>query len=143
MKIMSFLSQNPGFVIFMIAIACILFGRIWSNILNWGKITDAQTIIKRGRDYTVVNLYLPKGWTDGWEVGSIVCLECSSPTLFSKSPKEIYVSGDQIRFTEDGPTIGSTYKASFTYASSGSIVMTHIKEPSTKRQIKINWGKIK
>ena len=142
MKMISFLNQNLGFVILIIAIACILFGRIWSNILNWGKITDAQTIIKGGRDYTVVNLYIPKGWTDGWEVGSIVCLECSHG-LFSKNSREIYVSGDRIRFTDDGPTIGSTYKASFTYASSGSIVMTNIEKPSTKRQKKIDWGKIK
>jgi len=142
MKIISFLSQNIGFVILIVAIACVLFGRIWSNILNWGKITDPQTLIKRGRDYRVINLYLPKGWTDGWEVGSIVCLECSQQTLLSKNPKEIYVSGDRIRFTDDGPSIGSTYKASFTYASSGSIVMSHIKKPEAKRQIKIDWGKI-
>ena len=144
MKIISFLSQNIGFVIVIIAVACILLGRIWSNILNWGEITDPHAIIKEGRDYRVINLYLPKGWTEGWEVGSIVCLECSQRRFFSKYQREIYVSGDRIRFTEEGPAIGSTYKASFTYASSGSIVMTHLKKPAgTKRRSKIDWGKIK
>jgi hypothetical protein len=143
MKIISFLSQNIGFVILIVGIACVLFGRIWSNTLNWGTITDPQTLIKAGRDYKVVNLYLPKGWTDGWEIGSIVCLECSRQTIWSKNPREIYVSGDRIRFTDDGPTIGSMYKASFTYASSGSIVMSHIKKPEAKRQIRIDWSKLK
>ena len=144
MKIISFLSQNIGFVILIIAVACILLGRIWSNLLNWGEITDPQAIIKGGQDYRVINLYLPKGWTEGWEVGSIVCFESSQRRFFSKYPREVYVSGDRIRFTDDGPSIGSTYKASFTYASSGAILMTHVKKPSlTKKQSKIDWGKIK
>jgi len=143
MKLISFLSQNIGFVILIVAVACILLGRIWSNMRNWGTITDPQAIIRGGRDYKVVNLYFPKGWTEGWEVGSIVCLESSHRKLFSKHPNEIYVSGDRIRFTDDGPTIGSTYKASFTYASSGSILMTHIRKPAGKKSSRIDWGKIK
>jgi hypothetical protein len=144
MKLISFLTQNIGFVIVIIAVAGILLGRIWSNVLNWGVITDPQVIIKGGDDYKVINLYLPRGWTEGWEVGSIVCLECSRRRPFSKYPREIYVSCDRIRFPDDGPAIGSFYKASFTYASSGSILMTHIKKPvATKKQPKIDWGKLK
>ena len=145
MKLLSFFSQNIGFVILIIAVGCILIGRIWSNILNWGEITDPHALIKGGQSYRVINLYLPKGWTEGWEVGSIICFESFDKKFFLKQRKEIYVSGDRIRFTdEDGPTIGAFYKASFTYASSGSIVMTHIKTPdAVKKQSKIDWGKLK
>jgi len=133
MKLMSFFSQNIGFIMVIIAVACILFGRIWSNILNWGEITDPRVIIKGGRDYKVTNLYLPKGWTEGWEVGSIICLESFQRRFFIKSRREIYISGDKIRFTDDGPAIGSFYKASFTHASSGSIIMTYIKKPASSK----------
>jgi hypothetical protein len=143
MKLMSFFSQNIVFIIVIIAVACILFGRIWSNILNWGAITDPHSIIRKGEDYTVINLYLPKAWTEGWEVGSIVCLEGPRRKFFSKNTREIYVSGDRIRFTDEGPSIGATYKASYTYASSGSIVMTQVQKPTTRKQAKIDWGKIK
>ena len=128
---MSFFSGNIGFIIAIIAVASVLIGRIWSNLLNWGQITDPQAIIRKDEDYKVINLYLPKGWTEGWEIGSIVCLEYFQWRLFRKYRREIYVSGDRIRFTDDGPSIGSFYKASFTHASSGSIVMTHIKKPES------------
>src|SRR6266581_3791726 len=129
MKLMSFFSQNIGFIMVIIAVACILFGRIWSNILNWGEITDPLVIIKGGRDYKVTNLYLPKGWTEGWEVGSIICLESFHRSFLIKYRREIYVSGDRIRFTDDGPGIGTLYKASFSSASSASILMNPVKIP--------------
>jgi hypothetical protein len=126
-EFMSFFRENIGFIIIIIAVACILFGRIWSNILNWGQITDPQVIIRNGRHYRVINLYLPKGWTEGWEVGSIICFESFHRRFFVKYRREIYVSGDRIRFTDDGPDIGSFYKASYTNTSTGSIVMNPIK----------------
>src|SRR6266498_1657783 len=100
MKLISFFSQNIGFIILIIAVACILFGRIWSNILNLGRITDPQVILRQGKNYKVTNLYLPKGWTEGWAVGSIVCLECIQRRFFVRYRKEIYVSGDRIRFID-------------------------------------------
>ncbi len=129
-ELMSFFSQNTGFIIAIITVTAILFGRIWSNILNWGKITDPQLIIKNGKYYKVTNLYLPKGWTEGWDVGSIICFESFHRKFFVKYHKEIYVSGDRIRFTDDGPGIGLLYKASYSNASSGSIVMKPIKMPA-------------
>ncbi|HMG68598.1 MAG TPA: hypothetical protein VK588_12960 [Chitinophagaceae bacterium] len=135
MILLSFFSQNIGFIIAAIAIACILFGRIWSNILNWGAITDPQSIIKGGENYKVINLYLSKGWTEGWEIGSIICLESFHSRFFVKKRREIYVSGDRIRFTDEGPDIGSFYKASFTNASSGSILMTQIKKPVAPKAV--------
>jgi len=145
MKLMSFFSQNIFFIITIIAVAGVLVGRIWSNFLNWGQITDPQVIIKNGQNYRIINLYFPKGWTEGWEVSSIICLESFQRRFFIKSWKEIYISGDRIRFTDDdGPTIGSFYKASFTHASSGSIVMTHIKTPDAAKKLsRVDWGKIK
>jgi len=141
---MSFFSENLLFIIAIIAAGCILIGRIWSNFLNWGEITDPQQIIKKGEEYRVVNLYLPKGWTEGWELGSIVCLECFHHRFFSKKRREIYVSGDRMRFTDEGPVIGSFYKASFTHASSGSIVMTHINKAGTSKNFsRVDWSKIK
>ncbi len=131
MKLISFFSQNIGFIILIIAVACILFGRIWSNILNLGRITDPQVILRQGKNYKVTNLYLPKGWTEGWAVGSIVCLECIQRRFFVRYRKEIYVSGDRIRFIDDGPAIGSFYKASFTNSSSGSIIMIQITKPAS------------
>ncbi|HEV8283395.1 MAG TPA: hypothetical protein VGQ09_03750 [Chitinophagaceae bacterium] len=122
-----FFSENLGFIIIIIAVACTLFGRIWSNILNWGHITDPQLIIRDGKHYKVINLYLPKGWTEGWEVGSIICFESFQRRFFVKYRKEIYVSGDRIRFTDDGPGIGTFYKASYSNTSTGSIVMDPVK----------------
>src|SRR6478672_4928340 len=119
-EVLSFFSQNGGLVISTVAITCILLGRIWSNFLNWGGITDPQLRIKKGKEYKVINLYLPKGWTEGWEVGSIICFESYHRRVFMKYRREIYVSGDRIRFTDDVPNIGSFYKATFSNTSSGS-----------------------
>ena len=129
-ELFSFFSENTGFIIVIIAIACILFGRVWSNILNWGEITDPQLIIKKGKRYRVVNFYLPKAWTDDWVVGSIICLESYNRKLFIKYRKEIYVSGDRIRFADDGPGIGRFYEATFSNSSTSSIVMNPAKLPS-------------
>jgi hypothetical protein len=127
----SFLSQHTGFMILIIAIACILFGRIWSNMLNWGTITEPQSVIRSGKHYKVINLYLPKGWTEGWEVGSIICFESFDRRFFMKYRREIYVSGDRIRFAnEEGPGMGLFYKASYSNRSTGSIVMNPVKTPS-------------
>jgi hypothetical protein len=128
-QLMSFFSQNMWFIIAVIAVACILFGRIWSNFLNWGEITDPQLIIRNGKHYKVINLYLPKSWTEGWVVGSIICLEGYHRRFFVKYRKEIYVSGDRIRFTDDGPGIGSLYQAIFPKTTNGSIVMKPVKMP--------------
>jgi hypothetical protein len=126
---MSFFSQNTWFIIAVIAVACVLLGRIWSNILNWGEITDPQLILKKGEHYKVINLYLPKGWTEGWEVGSIICFESQHKRFFFKKRKEIYVSGDRIRFSDEGPGIGSFYQAIFSNSAAGSILMKEVKKP--------------
>ena len=128
-ELISFFNQHTALVIIIVAMACVLFGRIWSNILNWGTITEPHSMIRSGRSYKVINLYLPKGWTDSWEVGSIICLETFRRGFFKEHRKEIYVSGDRIRFAEeDGPGIGRSYKASFSNKSTGSIVMKPIKQ---------------
>ena len=129
-ELLSFFDQHTVFVIIIIAVACVLFGRIWSNMLNWGTVTEPHSLIRSGRNYKVINLYLPKSWTDSWEVGSIVCLESFHRRFFKEYRKEIYVSGDRIRFAdEDGPGIGRFYKASFSNRSTGSIVMRPIRKP--------------
>ena len=84
-KLFSFFDQHAGFIILIMAVACILFGRIWSNILNWGTITNPNQVI-RSDDYKVINLYFPKGWTDSWEVGSIICFESFTKQIFCKIP---------------------------------------------------------
>jgi hypothetical protein len=129
-QLSSFLDQHAGFLISIMAITCVLFGRIWSNILNWGTITHPNQLIRSGRSYKVINLYLPKGWTDSWEVGSIVCFESVQRRFFIKYRKEIYVSGDRIRFTDDGPGIGSFYEASYSNKSTGTILMKPVKIPA-------------
>jgi len=126
----SFFSQNSGFIIAIIAVACILFGRIWSDILNWGEITEPQLIIKKGKYYKVINLYLPKDWTEDWVVGSIICLESYHRRFFIRYRREIYVSGDKIRFSDDGPAIGLYYQAIFPKSTNGSIVMKPLKMPA-------------
>ena len=83
-KLFSFFDQHAGFIILIMVVACILFGRIWSNILNWGTITNPNQVIRGGRYYKVINLYLPKGWTDSWEVGSIICFESFRSRFFVK-----------------------------------------------------------
>jgi len=127
-----FFHQNAWLVITIVAITCILAGRIWSNYLNWGEITDPQLIIRKGKYYKVVNLYLPKSWTEDWIVESIVCLKCYHRRFFVKYSKEIYVSGDRIRFSDDGPGIGSYYQAIFPRTSNGLIVMKPVKKPEKK-----------
>lgn len=129
-EFISFLGQNKGFVIIIIAIVCILAGRIWSNNLNWGEITDPQLIIRKGEYYRVINLYIPKEWTEDWIVGSIICLESYHRRFFVRYRKEIYVSGDRMRFTDDGPGVGLFYQAVSTKRANGSIVMKHVKKPA-------------
>ena len=124
----SFFGQHTGFMILIMAIACILFGRLWSNRLNWGTITEPQSVIRSGKNYKVINCYLPKGWTEGWEIGSVICFETFERHFFKTYRREIYVSGDRIRFAnEDGPAIGSIYKASYSNKSTGLVVMQRIK----------------
>ena len=127
--LISFFSQNMGFVIIVIAIACILFGRIWSDNLNHGEITEPHLIIKKGKYYKVINTYVPKSWTEDWIVGSIICLESYHRWFFVSYRREIYVSGDRIRFTDDGPGVGLLYQAIATKKASGSIVMKPVKMP--------------
>jgi hypothetical protein len=127
--LMFFFNQNKGFIIIIIAIVCVLFGRVWSNNLNWGEITDPQLLIKKGRYYKLINLYLPKKWTEDWIVNSIICLESYHRKFFIKYSRHIYVSGDRIRFTDDGPDIGVFYQATITKKAIGSIVMKPVKKP--------------
>ena len=130
-----FFGQHVGLMVLIIAIACILFGRIWSNMLNWGTITEPHSLIRGGKHYKVINFYIPKGWTEGWEVGSIICFESLNRRFFMKYRREIYVSGDRIRFAnEDAPGIGLSYVASYSNKSTGSIVMNPIRKPSAKKK---------
>ena len=129
----SFFNQNKGFIIVIIAIMCILIGRIWSNWLNWGEITEPHLLIKKGKHYKLVNMYLPKSWTEDWIVGSIICLKSYRRIFFFKFSRDIYVSGDRIRFAdEDGPSIGLHYQAMFSSIASGSILMKPVKNSKTK-----------
>ena len=123
----NFIQQYQGLVITIVAIACILIGRIWSDTLNWGAITDADQLIKNGRNYKVLSVYLPTKWSEGWVVGTIICLESYPSRFFIKYKKDIYISGDRVRFADEGPTIGLTYKAKITRAMSHSILMTPVK----------------
>lgn len=127
--LLSFFSQNMGFVIMIIAIAGILFGRIWSDNLNRGEITEPQLVIKKGRYYKVINTYVPKSWTEDWIAGSIICLESRHRRFFVNYNREIYVSGDRIRFTDEGPGIGLFYQATVIKKATGSIVMKPVKMP--------------
>ncbi len=122
-----FFNQHPGLMIAIVAIACILIGRIWSDILNWGAITDPQVLIKNSKTYKVLSIYMPKTWSEGWVVGTIICIESYPRRFFIKYRKDIYVSGDRIRFADEGPNIGLTYEAKITLASSHSILMTPVK----------------
>lgn len=119
----SFVNENMWLVILIVAIACIILGRVWSNSLNWGDITDPKLIIKKGKNYKVLNLYLGKGWTEDWVAGSIICLKFYHHRFFVKFSKDIYVSGDKLRFEDDGPVIGKVYKAVFPKSLYGIIVM--------------------
>ncbi len=126
--LMTFFSQNIGLIIIIIAIACILLGRIWSDKLNRGEITDPQLIVRKGKYYKVVNTYVPKSWTEDWIVGSIICLESYHRRFFVKYSREIYVSGDRIRFTDDGPVTGLLYQAIVSKKATRSIVMKPVKK---------------
>ena len=128
-ELISFFSQNKWFIIIIVAIVGILVGRIWSNSLNWGEITDPQLIIKKGKYYKVINLYVPKIWTEDWILGSIICLKSYHRRFFVSYDKEIYVSGDRIRFTDGDPGIGQVYQAIFPKTRNGSIVMKPAKIP--------------
>ncbi|HEY2721153.1 MAG TPA: hypothetical protein VGI82_05490 [Chitinophagaceae bacterium] len=145
MNLTDFLHHNIVFIIIVIAIACVLAGRIWSNFLHWGKIADPHMLIRNGHNYKLINIYNPKGWTEGWEVGSIICFESDNKRFFIGAKKEIYISGDQIRFTdENGPLIGSVYEAAYTHASSGMIRMNLVKKLSnSKIRSRIDWSKLK
>jgi hypothetical protein len=125
-----FISQNKGLLIIVFLITCILIGRIWSNYLNWGNITGPTLVIKKGKHYKVVNLYIPKAWTEDWIVGSIICFKTFDRRFFIKSSRNIYVSGDRIRFPGDGPSIGSFYEAVFPRNKTGPIIMKIIQTPS-------------
>ncbi|HYM92628.1 MAG TPA: hypothetical protein VET23_00685 [Chitinophagaceae bacterium] len=122
-EFISFFKENIWLVLLIVAIACIILGRIWSNNLNWGDITDPKLIMKKGKNYKVINLYLGKGWTEDWVAGSIICFKFYHHRFFVKYSKEIYVSGDKIRFDDDGPVVGKVYKAVFPKSLYGLIVM--------------------
>ncbi len=119
----SFVSENMWLVFLIVAIACIIIGKVWSNTQNWGEITDPLLVMKKGKNYKLINLYLGKSWTDDWVVGSIICLKFYHHRFFVKHSKEIYVSGDKIRFDEDGPNIGKVYEAVFPKSPNGRIFM--------------------
>jgi hypothetical protein len=127
--LISFVSQNTGLVILISSIACIILGRVWSNSLNWGEITDPKFIIRKGKNYQVLNLYKGESWTENWNVGSIVCFKSYHHRFFVKYSREIYVSGDKIRFADDGPGIGTVYEAIFPKTTNGLIVMKPVKIP--------------
>ena len=131
----SFFNQNKGFIIVIIAIMCILIGRIWSNMLNWGEITEPHLLIKKGKHYKLVNMYLPKSWTEDWIVGSVVCLKCNYRRFFVKYTRKIYVSGDRIRFADGGPEVGLYYQATFLKTTNGSIVMKPVDLDSSVAEL--------
>jgi hypothetical protein len=123
----NFIDQNRGLVITIIAIAGILIGRIWSDTLNWGAISEPDMLIKNGQTYKVLSVYLPTKWSEGWIVGTIICLEGYQSRFFIKYKKDIYISGDRVRFADEGPNVGSMYKAKITRSMSHSILMTPVK----------------
>ena len=131
----SFLGQHEWFIIIIVGLACILAGRIWSNHLNWGEITDPHLIIKNGKYYKVVDVYLPKIWTEDWIVGSVICLESNHRRFFVKYSRKIYVSGDRIRFADVEPEIGLYYQATFPKTTNGSIVMKPVEPDSKNAQL--------
>ncbi len=125
-----FIRENMWLVLIVVAIAFVMIGRVWSNSLNWGDITDPKLIMKKGKNYKVINLYLGKGWTEDWVAGSIICFKFYHHRFFVKHSKDIYVSGDKIRFEdEDGPIVGKVYKAVFPKSLHGIIVMKPVTLP--------------
>ena len=127
--LITFFSQHVGLIIIVIAVACILLGRIWSDLLNRGEITAPELVIKKGKYYKVINTYVPTAWTEDWIVGSVICLKSYRKKFFANYTKDIYVSGDRIRFTDNGPGIGLFYQAVATKKATGSIVMKPVKIP--------------
>jgi hypothetical protein len=129
-EFISFFSQNKAFLLVIMAIAGILVGRIWSNKSNWGEITDPNLIIRQGKFYEVVNLYIPKDWTEDWIADSIICFKSSHRSFFVKYTRKIYVLADHIRFTDDGPFVGSYYQAVSRKTTTGLIVMKPVNMPT-------------
>lgn len=126
----SFVSHNAWLIILIVAAAGVIFGKLWSNTQNWGEVTDPKLIMKKGQNYKLINLYLGKGWTEDWVVGSIICLKFYHHRFFTKQSKEIYVSGDKIRFDEDGPSVGKVYEAVFPKSTNGRIFMKPVQLPT-------------
>lgn len=126
---MSFVHQNSFLIILIVALLSIVSGRIWSDKLNRGEITDPDLVMKNGNIYKVVNLYNAKQWTDDWAVGSIICFKIYKQRFIFKNSKEIYVSGDRVRFADDEPDIGKIYKAVFPRSVYGRIVMKPAELP--------------
>ena len=125
-----FAAQNQWLVILTIAFACIIGGRVWSDKLNWGEVTEPRLVIKKNKVYKLINVYIGKGWTEDWSIESIVCFKVYNNRFFFKNSKDIYVSGDLIRFDDDEPEVGKTYSAIFPKTTSGRIIMKPVKLPN-------------
>lgn len=126
----SFLYQNLLLVILILFIAGVILGRAWSNNLNWGEITDPKLIMENGKKYQILNLYKGESWSENWDVGSIICFKSSHHGYFKKYSREIYVSGDKIRFDEEGVTVGIVYQAIFPKTLNGLILMKPLGIPA-------------
>ena len=124
----AFLHHNMGFVTLIVAIACVLLGRIWSDRLNRGEITDPLLMVRKEHYYKVINTYVPSMWTEDWIVGNIICLKQYHSKLLQEGNRDIYVSGDRVRFTDGGPVIGSMYQVIATKKSTGGVVMKLVKK---------------
>lgn len=124
--LLSFLYQNILLVILILFITGIILGRIWSNNLNWGEITDPKLIMKNGKNYQILNFYKGESWSENWNVDSIICFKSSHHGFFKKYSREIYVSGDKIRFDDD-PGLGIVYQAIFPKTINGSILMKPVR----------------
>jgi len=124
----SFVNENMWIIILVLFIAGVILGRIWSNNLNWGEITDPKFIMREGKNYQILNLYKGESWSENWDVGSIVCFKSHHHGFVKKYSKEIYVSGDKIRFDDNvGPGIGVVYQAIFPKTLNGLILMKPVK----------------
>ena len=85
----SFVNQNMWLVILISSITCIILGRIWSDNLNWGEITEPTLIITNGKKYQILNLYKGVTGAENWNVGSIVCFKSYHHRFFEKYSREI------------------------------------------------------
>jgi hypothetical protein len=83
--------------------------------------------MRKGKYYKVINTYVPTRWTEDWIVGSIICLKAYNRKLFISYSRDIYVSGDRVRFTDGGPVAGSLYQVMTTKKSTGTVVMAPVK----------------